>query len=60
VHTIRPNPQDVNEWQVIFVTSESVTTVVTCPNQETAMMYASFLNGGLNPHGYNLDVTNHY
>jgi len=61
MHTIRPNPSNPEEWQVIFIGYANIeTTIASYPNQDIAMSYCSFLNGGMHPLGYHMEVTCHH
>jgi hypothetical protein len=57
MHTIRQN--DDGEWFVIFIGAREDQFIAFYDSQYTAMQYCSYLNGGLPPLGYQMDVVNH-
>lgn len=58
MHTIRYGTGD--SWQVIFVIPGVVEVIATYPNQDEAMGFCAYLNGGLDPRGYHMEVTCHH
>jgi hypothetical protein len=61
MHTIRKNDLDgVETWEVIFVFPDdgTRTVIMTKPDFDSAMIYCSFLNGGMAPWGYTMSIQN--
>lgn len=60
MHTVRLQPSNPEEWQVIFVVPTGLEVIACYSDKDTAMQYCSYLNGGLPPWGYTMNVVNHY